>query len=117
MASLSTGVTTASTTDVLLTGLSLTPGAGNYMVHASVSIDANSGGSPEFAVLSIYVGGTQVANSERTILLPRQTFNSGSTQAYITNVGASDAIEVRWRTTTAKLITANERALTLIEMN
>jgi hypothetical protein len=92
-----TGITTNSTTDVALsTPLSITPGAGDYLISFS-GVVSNSNSSRD-VFMSIYVNGTKIAASERQI-----TSNAGgdkctiATGAYYTGILASQAIEIRWR--------------------
>lgn len=117
---LSTTVTTTSTTDVAPgaaggTGLTLTPGAGNYLVLFSCEhTNSNNGTNNSF---SIYVNGVQVAVSQRTERVPTgggTTMYTTALQTYVTAVGAGQAIDVRWHTS-ANTATIVHRELTLIK--
>jgi hypothetical protein len=103
--------TTTSASDVLVASMTITPGAGNYRVWFSSSFEGSSSGSREY--VSLYVNGVQLAHTEREIFqessIPGTSFNV-ATHAYITGVQASQAIEVRWRTT-AGTATMHERTL------
>lgn len=104
--------TTTSITDVLLTGMTLTPGAGDYMVYFSSSAENSTEADIKF---SIYVAGVQVAHSERYYFQEGSfpaTTSPVSTHSYVSGVGASDAIEIRWRTSTGTA-TAQQRTLTV----
>lgn len=103
--------TTTSTSYVLVNSMTLTPGTGNYMVMFTSSWK-NSGAQNLFA--SIYVGGVQVTHTERMTRMESSTVDtelSVAAHAYVTGVGAADAIEIRWKTTggTATML---ERTLT-----
>ncbi|MEP7196068.1 MAG: hypothetical protein ABI851_06070 [Saprospiraceae bacterium] len=87
--------TTTSTTDVLLTGMSITPGAGDYLVFFTGSYgNSNSHGQ---GPISIYNNGNLIAASvvqgdgSSNDILPV------ASNAYITNLGAGQTIEVKWR--------------------
>jgi hypothetical protein len=91
--------TTTSASDVALSGMSITPGAGDYLIWFSGSMES-SATSTQYA--SIYVNGAQLGHSERRVFtegsIPSTSFPV-ATHAYVTGVGAGQAIEVRWRTT------------------
>ncbi|MBP9813902.1 LamG domain-containing protein [Candidatus Woesebacteria bacterium] len=112
--------TTTNTTDTQLGSMTLTPGVGTYLVIFSTSIkNTDENGSTQN--VSLYVAGTQVAHSEREVYT-EESHDSGSidsypvtTHAYLTDVGASDVIEVKWRTT-AGTVTAHQRTLTVLKV-
>jgi hypothetical protein len=121
--------TTTSTTDVLLTGMTITPGAGSYLVWFSGSgnADSASSGTIESLFISIYVGPaatpTQQAHTERRYDQEESVDNSAgvpfATQAYITGVGATDVIQIRWRRSAANLTTNatfHQRTLTIMNI-
>ncbi len=105
--------TTTSSSDVLVNSMTLTPGAGDYIVWFSGTLDGSS--SSTYQYVSIYVNGTQVAHSEREVY-NESSINGAlfpvATHARLTGVGATDAIEVRWRTT-GGTATMYERRLTV----
>lgn len=108
--------TTTSTTDVLVSGMTLTPAAGTYLVSFTGSVEVSSAGATTFP--SIYAGGTQEAASEREI--QRTGFFGGLiSQAFacvaLVTVNGSQAIEGRIRTT-AGTATIHERTLAIIEV-
>lgn len=93
--------TTSSLTDVApgATGgtlLTLTPGAGNFLVSASIANSQSS--SANSNTFSIYVNGVIVARATRTI---RASANSGLMAldicTYVTGVLVGQAIDVRWK--------------------
>lgn len=102
--------TTTSTTDVALNSMSLTPGAGGYIVSFTGS--EQSAGQTDTITVSIYKNGTQIAASEVSQRAPNQTNNSFnvSTSAYITGLAAGQTIDVRWRTS-AGTATMHQRTL------
>lgn len=88
--------TTTSTTDVVLAGMTLTPGAGDYLVWFSASMENTQKDIAQ--TYSLYVDGVQVPASER----PRGIKNPGvpgvlAINALVVGVGAGQAIDVRWR--------------------
>jgi hypothetical protein len=86
-------INTSSGTDVLVTSMTFTPGAGDYMVWFSSAMWIDQSNNDVF--VSFYKGGSQVANSETSTNTTRPDHVAKSKK--ITGVGASDAIEVRWR--------------------
>ena len=87
--------TTTSTTDVLLTGMTITPGAGDYLVFFTGSVE-NTNSSKQGPV-SIYSNGTQIAASVIQLAAGGGIIIPVATNAYITGLGAGQAIEVRWK--------------------
>ena len=97
-ASATTDTTTTSATDVAVAGMTLTPGAGDYLVWFSGSIENNVTGSNETDYVSLYVNGVQVAHTEREVTSDGSLENMSipvGFEARVTGVGAADAIEVR----------------------
>ncbi|KPK98582.1 MAG: hypothetical protein AMJ95_03575 [Omnitrophica WOR_2 bacterium SM23_72] len=108
--------TTVSSSDVLVNGMTLTPGEGNYLVWFSSSIEGNS--SSTYQYVSLYVGGVQIAHTERRLYTESSIRNTAvpiAFQAYITAVGPADAIEVCWRTT-GGTATMYQRTLTVMKV-
>ena len=56
-----------SATDVLVPGMTLTPGAGDYLVWFSGSIENSDTAGNETSYVSLYVAGTQEAHTERAV--------------------------------------------------
>lgn len=103
--------TTTSTTDVLLSGMTITPGAGDYVVLFQSSMDCTVASDMH---VTLYVGGVAVAASEIHLEEDNQTPNTPtpiSIMTFVQSVGVSDAIEVRWNTTSG---TASMHNRTLI---
>ena len=97
--------------------MTLTPGVGDYLVWFSSSV-VTSGQSGDTFHVSLFSGGSQVLESAREIwnegsidISPFQSYPV-ATHAYITGVGATDDIEVRWvRTSGTGNATMHERTL------
>lgn len=117
--------TTTSGTDVLMNSMTLTPVAGTYMVWFSSTFQSSSSNANIF--FSIYVGGVQKADSERSVQ-PRVdasgglggnnnlTINlNGSTNGKVT-VNGAQAIEIRWRRS-AGTASALQRTLNIIKLS
>lgn len=113
-------VTTTSGADVLMTGMTLTPVAGTYLVLFSACL---SGGDNDSAITtSIYAGGSLQAGSEsqvianvsggvadpNTTVIPTNSFN-------IVTVNGSQAIEGRWRRASGTA-TATYRSLRIVRI-
>ena len=106
--------TTTSATDVQMDSMAIVPGAGDYKVYFSSSIKKTIGNSSQY--ISLYVGGVQVAHTER-LVESDSSYDAGdisshpiTIQAYVAGVGASDVVEIKWRTDTSTA-TAHERTL------
>lgn len=111
--------TTTSTTDVLMTGMTITPVAGTYLVVFSGYVDhsAQSVAVP----ISIYVGGAQKADSVRA---PVPRFNGVGANTLspvvatngIVTVNGSQAIEIRWKVASGTG-TVHQRTLDIIRIS
>src|SRR3989344_1573515 len=110
-ASATAATTTTSTTDVVMTGMTLTPGAGDYLVVFSTSVKTAAAAT---VFVSIYVNGAPQAHTER------RHFQEGSiagfeeplmTYAHV-SVLAGQVVDIRWRTS-ASTATALARTLNL----
>lgn len=86
-------ITNTSTSDILATGMTLTPVSGIYDVDFSSTMGNSTAGSNVLA--SIYVGGVQVASSLRTITSAAANRDGFVCVAQVT-VNGSQAIEGRW---------------------
>ena len=106
--------TTPSPTDVALAGMSITPGAGDYLVSFGTTVSNSINND---IIVSIYLNAVQVANSEREQLSLGAGDGSTLTLAEvpITGVLAGQAVEIRWRTT-GGTSTARARNLTLVQV-
>lgn len=114
-----TNATTTSATDALMTGMTITPIQGTYLVMFSAVVQSNSAGNS--VTVSIYVGGTQDATSIRTA----SPFDGGTlsaTQAScgimthgIYTVTGAQAITVEW-SRSAGTATVFQRKLSVIKI-
>jgi hypothetical protein len=109
----STSFSTSSSTDVAITGYSLTPQAGTYAVWYSAS--SSNSNSTAIVQVSVYNGGTPVANSVR------QFISTGSNAPFpiqsqtITQVNGSTAISI-FVNTSKGTFTVTNRSLILIRL-
>jgi hypothetical protein len=114
-ASATADTTTTSLTDVPVDSMTITPGAGDFLVWFSGSVENTRpvSGTNYYPFVSIYVGGVQVQHTERMITSEESIYNSSfpvATHARITGVTAGQAIDIRWRTT-GGTATMHERTL------
>lgn len=105
--------TTNSGTDALLNSMTSTPAAGTYSVQFNCDVQCNSpGGAVSF---SIYVGGSQIAVSLlKTIPLDGGTLSIGTGRDIIflieeVAVNGSQAVEVRWSTSSGTATVGNRK--------
>jgi hypothetical protein len=116
-ASATGAISTSSLTDVIVPSMTLTPGAGTYLVMFSMQASHNKGGQSAFA--TIYANGSPVAYTEREV--GGQSNNKGNcaSQAVVT-VGAGQAIEVYWRASSnaggGQASSPGPRVLTLLKV-
>jgi hypothetical protein len=110
----STAFTTTSTTDVVITGFTITPMAGTYMVSVNGSW-TNQGGPGTIQNSTIYNNGAAVTDSSRNSS-PIQSLDPSimSTQT-ITQVNGTQAIDVRVSTSSNSL-TVKQRSMILIRL-
>ena len=109
-------ITNTSLTDVLATGMSLIPGAGDYLIWFSTVLENSDN---ETTYVSIYVNGVKDDASERRWENESSIPNTPSTVA--TNgralgLEAGQAIEIRWRTTN-NTATMHQRTLNILKIN
>jgi hypothetical protein len=105
------GATTASAADVLMTGMTITPGAGTYLVIFSGDVWHNLNAAGIFT--NIYAAGALQAGTERHYIRPTALTESSFCCTCKVTVLAGQAIEGRWRTTAA---TANNDHRMLVVM-
>jgi hypothetical protein len=104
-----TNVTTSSTSYVSA-GLSVTPGAGDYIVYFTGNVENPT--KDESTYFSLFANGSQILQSERFVtghVKGGENF-SASTMAYVTNLEAGQSIEVKWKVT-ASNATMHQRQL------
>jgi len=105
-------ITTGSTTDVVSTSMTLTPGAGTYQVIFSGDLSLSAAGS---IYTSCYANGSQVANSQRTHTRATNSLRTGVFVTCVVTVAAAQAIDIRWRVSTGTGTMGN-RSLSLIKV-
>lgn len=99
----SSNITTTSASDVVLTGMTITPAAGTYMVWFSTWLTHSNGNAT--VTISVYSGGVQSATTIRTTIPftgavgGANNGNSISTNGQVT-VNGSQAITIDWHTNT-----------------
>jgi len=107
-----TGITTTTSgSDVLVPGMTITPGPGNYKVEFNTSWE-NSGAEDMF--VSIYVNGVQIPHTERITEMESSITDAELacvTHGLAINVLAAQAIEIRFRTTGGTLTMLNRTML------
>jgi hypothetical protein len=106
-------ITTTSTSDVLVTSMTLTPGAGTYMVMFTSDWSNNTSGA--IMTVSCYQNGSLAGNSQRQYSRAATTMTVGVVVSCIATVAAGQAIDIRWRTTTGTG-TMGSRSLSLIKV-
>lgn len=109
-----TAFSTSSTTDVAITGFTVTPQSGLYAVWYSASVFHTT--TPISHTWTIYKGGVAVADSIRS----QDTAHSNqtmidSTQSIISCTG-SQAVDIRVKRGTSGTLTVNARSLILIRL-
>jgi hypothetical protein len=111
----STSFATTSTTDVVITGFTVTPQAGTYAVWVNGTWTPQAGpGNVE--TVTIYKGGAAIPDSVRGIS-PVQSLNPAlmCTQT-ITQVTGTQAIDVRINSSSGQTLTVTNRSLLLIRL-
>jgi hypothetical protein len=103
--------TTASAANVLMTGMTITPGAGTYLVIFSGDVWHNLNAAGIYT--NIYAAGVLQAGTERHYTRPTALTESSFCCTCKVTVLAGQAIEGRWRTTAA---TANNEHRMLVVM-
>jgi hypothetical protein len=114
-ATAATTTTTTSATYEAIAGMSITPPAGKYLVSFSTTFEhTNNGDSIQYA---IFVAGTEVTGSVRTVTSPRwvNADYPGATTAIVT-VNGTQTIGVGWRTT-GGTATALDRGLFIVRVS
>lgn len=106
-----------SSTFTQMGSMTLTPGAGTYLLCFSTTVVAGSG---TIINVKVFVGGSEVAHTLRTYTVESSIANTEQVVGVFceVNPGASDAVEIRWaHTGSASTMTAHERTLTLMKVN
>lgn len=111
-------ITTTSQTDILATGMTLTPAAGTYRAFFTGSTTLNN--DAQSTMVSIYSGGAQNAASETTVGHGKDADNgAGFCSIGDVTVNGSQAIEGRWRVSVAlgNQGTMMERTLFILKLS
>lgn len=101
--SFSSNITTTSATDVVMTGMTITPIAGMYLVLFSTWFTHSNGNAT--ITTSLYAGGVQKADSIRVTIpfvgaLSAITQDIGCTINGVVTVNGSQALTIEWHTST-----------------
>lgn len=98
--------TTASTTDVLITGFTLTPGKGTFLVLVNLEINNNS--NNRTMISSLYLNGTIVTGSSVTFINASAANRYSVTIMFpVTVTNAAHVLDVRVRTSAGTLSVNN----------
>lgn len=114
-----TTVTTTSATPAVYGSMTLTPIAGNYLVAFDTYVQSTAGGNS--ITTGLYIAGTVVATSPRTIQFPTATLiDSGypfyiGIQGQIITVNGSQTVDIRW-STNGGTASGFDRTLTLVKI-
>jgi hypothetical protein len=109
----STAFNTSSTTDVVITGFTVTPVTGRYGVWFSADIDITQ--NNRLATCTIYQGGSPVTDTLRTTQGVSSNFNAAFQSIGEVTVNGSQAVDVRVTINAGALI-VNGRTLLLIRL-
>jgi hypothetical protein len=104
---------TTSSTDVLITGMSITPQAGTYAIWYS-STNANTTNNSKNNV-TLYKGGSSITDSNRTFQTGSSNMTFQLNTLTVTSCNGSQAIDVRVKTSTGTF-TVDGRSLLLIRL-
>ena len=109
--------TTSSPTYVTMTGMTLTPGAGKYLVLFSGNFTHDGGKGDAYANFSIFRNGVEVLHSHRYAWLETDpTYTPLSTQAFAT-IADGETIDVRWRDVEDEAPRCVEKSLLLVRIS
>ncbi|MFT4542321.1 MAG: hypothetical protein ACI835_004789 [Planctomycetota bacterium] len=99
----------------MLADMTLTPGAGDYLVFFVGGFsNATTGGDDQF-IVSIYVNGSQIAETEQGVFTKKGKQQSVAAQYKVTGLLAGQSIEVYWRTVGGRNFTTINRSLILMQ--
>lgn len=109
-------ITTTSTSDVLATGMTLTPLSGTYLVFFTGSGFINGTmGSGRYIETSIYVGGVRDTSSIRDFV-DQNNYYTPFNCFTVATVNGSQAIEGKWRTTYGTATMYGYRVLSIVKV-
>ncbi len=104
------------TSDTLVVGLTLTPAADDYLLHATVEALTSSSAGSETTTFFVFVGGTRLDHTQRQIEEESSIDNDNTVVTLNAKVSpnGSQAVEIRARTSgTASPLVAQRREMTL----
>jgi hypothetical protein len=104
---------TASTSDTIITGFTVTPQAGLYAAWFSCDVTIATNNRLMDSVL--YIGGVENANTRRTVQGVSSNFRATSSVIGLANVNGSQAVDV-WVKSSGGNITVGQRSLVLIRL-
>lgn len=108
-------LSTTSLTDIIMTSMTITPGAGTYLAIFNGTVSQLSAGQDTF--VSVYANGVQNAASEVSFLpnaSPASSSSIPTTTIARATVAAAQAIDVRWRVSGGTGEIRNQRSITLL---
>lgn len=110
--------TTTSSTDVLMTGMTITPVAGTYLVLFSTTIDHSN--QNVATVCSLYVGGVQDTDTVRGPISRTNAIGAITTFPVVAinalaTVDGTQAIEIRWKTASGTA-TVHQRTFNVVQI-
>lgn len=114
----SSNITTTSSTDVVMTGMTITPPAGTYLVIFSTWLTHSNGNAT--VTMSIYAGGVQSTNTIRTTTPFEGAIGSANNGKEagtngIVSVNGAQAIALEWHTSTGTA-TAHNGAMDIVKI-
>lgn len=109
----STAFSSASTTDVVITGFTATPTAGTYAIWFNIATENTSGSATNTA--SIYKAGSQIADSERAARMAAANSPFALASITVAQFNGAQACDVRVRCGSASQ-TVRARSLLLIRL-
>jgi len=114
-----TEINTSSTSYVAMTGMTITPGAGDYLVFFSAQFRKTQSGVTNTIQFAIHKDSTIEAHTERDITV-EESLDAGNnypggTIAYLPSVGAGVAINIRWKIS-GETAYCTEKTLTVVKI-
>lgn len=111
--------TSTSTSYVVIPGMEMTPGGGDYLAWFTTSVNG-TGGLPGSIFIALFVDGTIVAHTEREIhfdsSMEDTTFLLAATHALVQPTDGQ-AVDIRWRASSLTTMTVLQRTLNLIKLD
>ena len=113
--------TTTSSSDAVLTGMTITPPAGTYLVVFSTWVTHSTANS--VATFSLYVDTTQKADSIRSVIplggvvIGLSAIDIPVAINGLVSVNGSQAIAVKWNTTGGGTATAHQRTMNIVKLS